>query len=68
MSTTYLTSTLTGVLTALAIRRWPQEWQRGTGVLIAIVIGAKWRKLAPPGLAGGRGWPADPLLRPDQLG
>jgi uncharacterized membrane protein YoaK (UPF0700 family) len=40
MSTTYLTSTLTGILTALVIRRWPSEWQRSTGVLIAIVVGA----------------------------
>jgi uncharacterized membrane protein YoaK (UPF0700 family) len=40
MSTTYLTSTLTGVLQALAIRRWPSEWQRSTGVLLAFVIGA----------------------------
>lgn len=40
MSTTYLTSTLTGVLTALAIRRWPARWQRSTGVILAAVIGA----------------------------
>jgi uncharacterized membrane protein YoaK (UPF0700 family) len=40
MSTTYLTSTLTGILTALAIRRWPAEWQRSTGVLLAALIGA----------------------------
>jgi len=40
MSTTYLTSTLTGLLTALAISRWPAEWQRSSGVLIAIVAGA----------------------------
>ena len=40
MSTTYLTSTLTGVLQALAIRQWPSEWQRSTGVLLAFVIGA----------------------------
>ena len=40
MSTTYLTSTLTGVLQALAVRRWPAEWQRSTGVLLAFVIGA----------------------------
>jgi uncharacterized membrane protein YoaK (UPF0700 family) len=46
MSTTYLTSTLTGVLTALAIRRWPSEWQRSTGVLIAIVVGAALGALA----------------------
>lgn len=40
MSSTYLTSTLTGILTAIALRRPPSEWQRSTGVLIAIVIGA----------------------------
>jgi uncharacterized membrane protein YoaK (UPF0700 family) len=40
MSTTYLTSTLTGILAALAIRRWPAAWQRSTGILIAAVIGA----------------------------
>jgi Protein of unknown function (DUF1275) len=40
MSTTYLTSTLTGILTALAIRRWPAEWQRSTGVILAAVMGA----------------------------
>lgn len=40
MSTTYLTSTLTGLLEALAIRRWPSEWQRSTGVLAAFAVGA----------------------------
>lgn len=40
MSTTYLTSTLTGVLQALSIRRWPSQWQRSTGVLAAFVLGA----------------------------
>jgi uncharacterized membrane protein YoaK (UPF0700 family) len=40
MSTTYLTSTLTGLLTALAIHRWPSEWQRSSGILVAIVVGA----------------------------
>jgi uncharacterized membrane protein YoaK (UPF0700 family) len=40
MSTTYLTSTLTGILTALAIRRWPAGWQRSTGVILAALIGA----------------------------
>jgi hypothetical protein len=28
MSATYLTSTLTGIVTGLAIRRWPAGWQR----------------------------------------
>jgi uncharacterized membrane protein YoaK (UPF0700 family) len=40
MSTTYLTSTLTGILAALAIRRWPAEWRRSTGVILAAVAGA----------------------------
>lgn len=40
MSTTYLTSTLTGVLEALAIRRLPSQWQRSTGVLAAFIVGA----------------------------
>jgi uncharacterized membrane protein YoaK (UPF0700 family) len=40
MSTTYLTSTLTGLLEALAVRRWPAEWQRSTGVIMAFVAGA----------------------------
>lgn len=40
MSTTYLTSTLTGVLQSLAIGRWPSQWQRSTGVLLAFVAGA----------------------------
>ena len=40
MSTTYLTSTLTGILTALARRRRPAEWQRSTGVILAAVVGA----------------------------
>jgi uncharacterized membrane protein YoaK (UPF0700 family) len=40
MSTTYLTSTLTGILTALALRRWPEAWRRSTGILLTAVIGA----------------------------
>jgi hypothetical protein len=40
MSTTYLTCTLTGILQALAIRRWPSHWQRSAGVLLAIAAGA----------------------------
>lgn len=46
MSTTYLTGTLTGILQALAIHRWPSEWQRSTGVLIADVTGAVFGGLA----------------------
>jgi uncharacterized membrane protein YoaK (UPF0700 family) len=46
MSTTYLTSTLTGVLTALALRRWPDEWPRSTGILLMAVIGAALGALA----------------------
>ncbi len=46
MSTTYLTSTMTGLLTALAIRRWPAEWRRSTGVLAAVMAGAACGALA----------------------
>jgi len=40
MSATHLTGTLTAVLTALATRRLPSDWQRSVGVLITIIIGA----------------------------
>lgn len=40
MSSTYLTSTLTALLQALATRRWPAEWERGLSVLVAFVGGA----------------------------
>ena len=40
MSTTYLTSTLTGILTGLALRRWPEDWRRSTGILAMAVTGA----------------------------
>ncbi len=40
MSSTYLTSTLTGVVVALAMRQRPTELQRSLGVFAAIVIGA----------------------------
>lgn len=40
MSTTYLTSTLTGLLEALAVRRWPSASRRSTGILVAFVAGA----------------------------
>jgi uncharacterized membrane protein YoaK (UPF0700 family) len=40
MSSTYLTSTLTGVVTGLALRQAPADWQRSVGVIAAIVIGA----------------------------
>ncbi|HEV2450740.1 MAG TPA: YoaK family protein [Streptosporangiaceae bacterium] len=40
MSSTYLTSTLTGVLSAFALRRVPSEWPRSVGVLAAMVTGA----------------------------
>lgn len=46
MSSTYLTSTLTGVLQALAVRRLPSEWQRSSGVLVAMVTGASLGALA----------------------
>jgi uncharacterized membrane protein YoaK (UPF0700 family) len=40
MSSTYLTSTVTALLEALAMRRWPSEWQRSSGAVCALVIGA----------------------------
>jgi uncharacterized membrane protein YoaK (UPF0700 family) len=40
MSSTYLTSTLAGLVTALALRRRPDDWQRSTGTLLGIVTGA----------------------------
>lgn len=40
MSTTYLTSTLTGLLEALAVRRWPSASRRSTAILIAFLAGA----------------------------
>ena len=46
ISTTYLTSTLTGILTALAIRRWPAAWQRSSGILIIAATGAALGALA----------------------
>lgn len=46
MSTTYLTSTLTGVLTGLAVRGWVSEWPRSVGLLIVITIGATLGALA----------------------
>jgi uncharacterized membrane protein YoaK (UPF0700 family) len=46
MSTTYLTSTLTGLFAALAIRRMPEDWQRSLGVIVALVVGAIFGSLA----------------------
>jgi len=40
MSTTYLTSTLGGILEALAVRRRPPDWQRSVGLIVALIIGA----------------------------
>jgi uncharacterized membrane protein YoaK (UPF0700 family) len=40
MSTTYLTATLTGLAQALAVLRWPPEWQRGVGTFLALAAGA----------------------------
>jgi uncharacterized membrane protein YoaK (UPF0700 family) len=46
MSTTYLTSTLTGLFVALATWRMPDEWQRSVGVIVALVAGAIFGSLA----------------------
>lgn len=40
MSTTYLTSTFTGLMAAFAVRRWPPPWKRSVGVLLMLVLGA----------------------------
>jgi uncharacterized membrane protein YoaK (UPF0700 family) len=40
MSSTYMTSTLTALLEGLALRRWPAEWPRSSGVVCTLVIGA----------------------------
>jgi uncharacterized membrane protein YoaK (UPF0700 family) len=53
ISTTYLTSTLTGLLEAVISRRWVPEHGRSVGILLAAVAGAA------AGLAvdsHGRGW------------
>ncbi len=46
MSTTYLTSTLTGLFAALATWRLPDEWQRSAGVIVALAVGAAFGSLA----------------------
>ena len=46
MSSTYLTSTLTGLFAALATWRMPDEWQRSVGVIVALVVGAIFGSLA----------------------
>jgi hypothetical protein len=40
MSTTYLTSTLTGLLEALIARRWVPSHLRSIGILVAAAAGA----------------------------
>ena len=40
MSTTYLTSTLGGLLESLAVGRRPPDWQRSVGLIAAVIIGA----------------------------
>jgi uncharacterized membrane protein YoaK (UPF0700 family) len=46
MSSTYLTSTLTGLFAALATWRMPDQWQRSVGVIVALVVGAIFGSLA----------------------
>lgn len=62
MSSTYLTSTVAGMLTPIATLRMPADWQRGTGAVIAKVAGAAAGALA----ASGTGYwvPAAILLPP----
>ncbi len=40
MSTTYLTSTLTGLVEALAVMRWSEDHLRSVGILLMLVAGA----------------------------
>lgn len=54
MSSTYLTSTLTGMMEALAILRWPSDAKRRIGVLLALIVGA--------GLGSSAALAAAPLL------
>lgn len=61
MSTTYLTSTLTGVLRAFALIRVPSEWPRSTGVLAAMVTGTVLGALAA---AESPGWVPAAVLIP----
>lgn len=49
MSSTYLTSTVAGVLTPIAMLRLPADWQRGTGAVVAKVTGAILGALAASG-------------------
>jgi uncharacterized membrane protein YoaK (UPF0700 family) len=46
MSTTYLTATLIGIFEGLAVRRLPEEWQRSTSIIAAMVVGAALGTLA----------------------
>jgi uncharacterized membrane protein YoaK (UPF0700 family) len=61
MSTTYLTSTLTGVLSAFALIRVPSEWPRSVGVLAAMVTGAVLGALAA---VRSPGWVPAAVLAP----
>ncbi len=46
MSSTYLTSTLTALFEAATARRWPSQWRRSTGTVVAFVVGAVFGGLA----------------------
>ena len=46
MSSTYMTSTLTGLLTGLVLGSLPSGWRRSTGALLAVVAGAALGALA----------------------
>jgi uncharacterized membrane protein YoaK (UPF0700 family) len=55
MSSTYLTSTLTGLLEAVPIGRLPASWQRSVGSFCSLVVGA---------VLGGAAATASPVLVP----
>lgn len=61
MSSTYLTSTLTGVVAALAIGQRPEALGRSLGTLAGIAAGATAGTIAA---AGAAGWVPAVLLGP----
>jgi uncharacterized membrane protein YoaK (UPF0700 family) len=62
MSTTYLTSTLTGLFSGLALRRMPDAWRRSLGVLTTALIGAVLGALAA---TQSPGWVPAAVLVPE---
>lgn len=61
VSTTYLTSTLTSLVEAIAHRRMPDGWQRSTAILVCFVAGAAFGALA---IAQSPSWVPVAMLLP----